>query len=1047
LPLPRTRGTFALAVECPEENEIVDYVRGDVDESRRGVIERHLDACPACLQVVGELVRIFQQPVDPDQPRGTSGSSPALDATFGPHATLLDTSTTLRDEPLVDPMLVGLRDGAKLGRYVILARVGSGGMGVVFSAYDPELDRKVAIKLLRGSPGGSGPKELAEQRARLLREAQAMAKLSHANVITVHDVGTIDDQVFVAMEFVDGTTLGGWLRERRRTWHEVLPVLLAAGRGLAAAHVVGLVHRDFKPDNVLLGKDAHGAVGHRVLVTDFGLARPAAGKTDTFAAVGTMPGVRVLGLALTQTGALVGTPAYMAPEQLAGERSDALTDQFSFCVALYEGLYGERPFAGRVLAELMSNVYDGRVKASPTISTVPRWLRRALLRGLSVRPEDRYPSMDALLAQLERNPWRRWQRVATIAIPTALLAAGVLATQRDEAPAATYCEDVRDKLVGVWDDDRREAIATAFAATDKPYAADTEDAVRRRLDPYAEQWVQLQTQACRDEVEGARPQAVLTLQMACLDRRRESLRALAELLGQADVQTLERAIDAATALPALEICGDLDALTSREGMRDDAVDPALADGIDRQLARAKVLRDAARYGEARELARGTLLGAREAGYRGAIADALLLIATCDDLLGELPQAESDYHEALSAALGSGHTENVVRVSLGLIWVTGEAARPMIEPDRWYAHGKAALERMGGDPELDAELERAVAIAYIAHGEVAPAETHVRASLRIREQAFGADHTSMGAPWGALGQLLAMKGDYVGAREAFQRSLELNEREYGPAHPNIAASLDNLGSAYGESGMIAEALPLFERAMAIRTAALGDQHPTSATSHHNIATALSSLGRLDEARGHARRELEILERLQGPDDPAVASALEMLAGLQGRAGDQQDALRNFARAYEIAVARLGEDRPSTAHYAYNYAGALLVVGRDAEALALHERALANRIRMLGEDHPKVGMSHAGVAQALLALGRADEALDHAERAVASITTTDSEPSDLATARFALARALWESVHGRDRKRALVEADAALELISRAPGDVTAPAIASWIAEHR
>ncbi len=995
--------------------------------------------------MVGELARIFQRPVEPDRdaPIAVHG---ALDVTFGPGGTLLDTSTTLRDEPSGDPLLGSLKEGAKLGRYVILARVGAGGMGVVFAAYDPELDRKVAIKLLRGSPGGSGPKELAEQRARLLREAQAMAKLSHANVITVHDVGTIDDQVFVAMEFVDGLTLGGWLRERKRPWREVLPVLLAAGRGLAAAHAVGLVHRDFKPDNVLIGKDPQGRTG-RVLVTDFGLARPAAGKTDSFTAVSTMPGTRVLGLALTQTGAIVGTPAYMGPEQLAGERSDALTDQFSFCVAVYEGLYGERPFAGRVLSELMANVADGKVKPVPAASTVPRWLRRALLRGLAVRPEDRWPSMDALLVQLERDPWRRWQRVATVALPAVVIGAAAFAYQRDEPSAAAYCEDVRDKLEGVWDGDRRERIAAAFAATDKPYSADAELAVRRRLDEYAEQWVGLQTQACRDQVEGTRPEAVLTLQMACLDRRRESLRALAELLGDADAQTLERAVDAATALPALDVCGDLDALTSREGVRD-VVDPAIADALDRELARAKVLRDAARYAEARELARAALARARTAGYRGAIADALLLAATCDDLLGELPAAEAGYHEALSAALGSGHTENVVRVSLGLIWVTGEATRPMIEPDRWYAHGKAALERMGGDPELEAELERAVALAYLAHGEVAPAETHVRASLRIREQAFGADHPSMGAPSGALGQLLAAKGDYAGAREALQRSLELVEREYGSAHPNVAASLDNLGSAYGESGLVEDALPLFERAARIRIAAVGEDHPTNALSHHNLANALANLGRLDEARTHALRELALLERSYGPEDPQVATALENLAGLQGRAGDWTGALDNFARAYAIASSKLGDDRPATAHYAYNYAAALLVAGRAGEALALHERALAARVRMLGEDHPKVAMSHAGVAQALLALGRPDEALVHAERAVATLGTADTEPTDVATARFALARALWDAGGGRDRPRARTQAETAHALLrARAPGDsATAVAVADWLAEH-
>jgi eukaryotic-like serine/threonine-protein kinase len=1036
-------GTVALArVECPEENEIVDYVRGDVPEDRRAAIEGHLDACPACLQVVGELARIFQQPVDLDPQSG-----PALDATFGPGATLVDTSTTLRDEPGGDPLLASLRDGAKLGRYVILSRVGAGGMGVVFAAYDPELDRKVAIKLLRGSPGGSGPKELAEQRNRLLREAQAMAKLSHPNVITVHDVGTIDDQVFVAMEFVDGSTLTGWLRERKRPWREVMAVLLAAGRGLAAAHAVGLVHRDFKPDNVLIGRDPKGGVT-RVLVTDFGLARPAAGKTDNFAAVSTVPGVRALGLALTQTGALVGTPAYMGPEQLAGERSDALTDQFSFSVAVYEGLYGERPFAGRVLSELMANVAEGKVKAAPTISTVPRWLRRAVLRGLAVKPDDRWPNMDALLVQLARDPWRTWQRVLTITLPALAIGIAAVAFQREEQAAAPYCEDVRDKLAGVWDDDRRDAVATSFAATELPYAADTEHAVRERLDAYASAWVDLQTQSCRDQVEGTRPEAVLTLQMACLDRRRGALRALAELLAETDARTLERAIDAAGALPALEVCADLDALTSREGVRDE-VEPAVADAIDDELARAKVLRDASRYEQAREAARTTLVHAREAGYRSAVADASLLVATCADLLGELADAEAGYHDALSDALGTGRTENVVRVSLGLVWVTGDAARPMIEPDRWYAHGKAALERMGGDAELDAELERAIAVAYVAHGELSPAETHVRASLRIREQAFGADHVSMNAPYSTLGQLLAAKADYAGARAAFERALELSEREYGSAHPNVAASLDNLGSAYGESGQIAEALPLFERAEQIRIAALGADHPTNALSHHNLATALASLGRYDEARAHAMRELEILERAYGPDNQEVAAVYSLLAHIHSRTGNRDAALSDYKRAFDIAIAKLGESHPNTALYAYNYASLLLDVGRNEEGLAWHERALAIRTRVLGEEHPRVGLSHAAVADALLVLGRADEALPHAERGVALLAHSSTEPHDLASARFALAMALWEAKGGRDRARARSQAEAALELMRTrgSGGRDSDKAIEAWLAAHR
>jgi formylglycine-generating enzyme required for sulfatase activity/tRNA A-37 threonylcarbamoyl transferase component Bud32 len=312
-----------------------------------------------------------------------------------------------------------LDTGARIGRYLIIERVGSGAMGVVYGAYDPELDRKIALKLLKG-------RELGQEdaaRARLLREAKAMARLAHQNVIAVHDVGVVDGQVFLAMEFLGGGTLKSWLAARPRRWREVLDVFIAAGRGLAAAHAAGLVHRDFKPENVLLDKEG------RPRVVDFGLAREATAAPDGSGAV-TLAAAERSGShleTLTRTGAIMGTPAYMAPEQITGEPTDERTDQFSFCVALYEALYGERPFRGESLLRLLHNVTEGELEPTPGDREVPAWIRRALLRGLRPDPAQRWASMAPLITALEDDPAARHRRRLLAGTAVALVLASVVA--------------------------------------------------------------------------------------------------------------------------------------------------------------------------------------------------------------------------------------------------------------------------------------------------------------------------------------------------------------------------------------------------------------------------------------------------------------------------------------------------------------------------------------------------------------------------------------------------------------------------------------------
>ncbi|MBK9754192.1 MAG: serine/threonine protein kinase [Nannocystis sp.] len=287
-----------------------------------------------------------------------------------------------------------LEPGAVIARYRIIGKLGAGGMGVVYRAHDAQLDREVALKLLRVGEDGT------EGRTRMLREAKAAAKIRHANVVTVYDAGEAFGRVFIAMELIDGITLKAHFRGRRRGWREVVEVMLGAGEGLAAAHAVGLVHRDFKPDNVLV------EVGGRVRVLDFGLARPAIdvdGPTVRSGAGGlggaggdTAPILRTL----TQTGTLVGTPAYMAPEQHLARAVDARSDQFAFCVTCFECLYGQRPFAGDTQAELTMNVVDGRLLAPRERGDAPMELLAALQRGLSVHPADRYPALADLLTEL-----------------------------------------------------------------------------------------------------------------------------------------------------------------------------------------------------------------------------------------------------------------------------------------------------------------------------------------------------------------------------------------------------------------------------------------------------------------------------------------------------------------------------------------------------------------------------------------------------------------------------------------------------------------------
>jgi Tol biopolymer transport system component/tRNA A-37 threonylcarbamoyl transferase component Bud32 len=378
---------------CPAEEDIAAFVRGCIEASRRSVLEAHVAECATCRRLLSALAR------------AAGSESPVADDSVAP---TLPLGSGTRDTELPP--------GARFGRYLVLDWLGAGGMGVVYSAYDSDLNRKVALKVLRNDGIDQLP-----TRDLLLAEAQAMAQLAHPNVVTVFDVGSVDDRVFLAMELIEGQTLAGWLRASRRKPGEILAMFVAAGHGLAAAHAAGLIHRDFKPDNVLVGNDG------RVCVTDFGLARPASPTTDSAARDPSDPAAA----RAPQTG-LAGTLAYMAPEQYLRRSVDARADQFSFAVGLYEALYGERPFASPPVSG------DPPAVTTPPLRGVPVALRQVLLRALRRDPDERYPSITELLAALTPPP-RRARGLAVAAIASLVgaaiaLAAAAAAVRAPDAP-------------------------------------------------------------------------------------------------------------------------------------------------------------------------------------------------------------------------------------------------------------------------------------------------------------------------------------------------------------------------------------------------------------------------------------------------------------------------------------------------------------------------------------------------------------------------------------------------------------------------------------
>jgi tetratricopeptide (TPR) repeat protein len=897
-----------------------------------------------------------------------------------------------------------LRQGDSVSRYVVLKQLGEGGMGVVYAAYDPELDRKVALKLLQAAPGAGGTS--TQGQARLLREAQAMARLSHPHVSAVFDVGTYDDRVFVAMELVEGQNLRQWLKQKERGWREVSALLRDAGRGLAAAHAAGLVHRDVKPDNILVGADG------RAKVTDFGLAQQAA-QTP----------------APDESGRLLGTVQYMSPERLGGRPSDARSDQFSFCVMAFEALNGKRPARGLSAAP-----------GSPMARRVPSWLRRLVARGLSENPEQRFSSMQALLDALDEGPRRvrrRW-----LAGAGAVLAGAMATVAVARGRAVNPCAHPEAALVGIWDEPRKAAVHQAFAATRAPFAEDAWRSASKALDAYARDWVGMDGQACVASRAGGTSAAVPLLQRLCLERRLDELRALAQLDAKADARIVEKAVEAAHALTPVRTCSDLAALQR-------AVQPppesakARVEALRTRLVEAKALLDSGKYAPATEIAKEVARDTPALAYPPLTAEAESRLGWLQVMTGDLKAAELTLAQGALDADAAGDDSTAAEASTDEIYLQ-YIVRDFQRGHDWNSRAEAKIRRLGGDERLEGQRLNWTGALVQSEGKLQEAGPLFDQALELRTRVFGPEHPEVGKTLFNMAFLLEEEGRFEDAMPVEERALALFEAALGKEHPLTAHVLQLQADLLRGEGDYAKAEPIARRALEVKERALGAEHPFVAEARWVLADIDHGLGRDAEAKAGFERAKEAFTALEGADHPDVAQILASEGAMLRDQGADVAAWGVLERCLSVEEKALGLEHPRLVKPLCLLADVAATRGDPLRAEHLARRALAIGEKAYGADGALLSYPLLALGRALEAQGRSEEAMSVLERA-SRVESGHALPAEhLAATRIELASCLWHEPAKHSQARALAEE--ARAMLTGRGDDKRLRAMDGWLAHH-
>ena len=767
----------------------------------------------------------------------------------------------------------------------------------------------------------------------LLKEARTLAALAHPNIVPIYDAGLHEGTVFIAMEYVPSANLTAWLAQRRSV-AEIVGVFSQIARGLAAAHRAGLVHRDVKPDNVLFTADG------RAMITDFGLVA-GAGETPTFGGDdGPIASSGTSRTAPAISGRVpVGTPAYMAPEQIRGDKVDGRADQFSLSVALFEALYRARPFFGRTVPDLLARIERGERVPVPASKRVPPRLAAVVERGLRPDPAERWPDMDALREALNQAIQVRRRGPLILAGAGALALAGGVALTA-EGGETRQCTGATARLDGVWDEPTRAAIEQRIAAGDLKYAANVQRRIEGELDGYAEAWTRQFERACEAaRADGPDAQRLLDERMACLERARTHFAAFTAVLGKAEARSLARFSDVDTLVSPTR-CFDVDTLGAD-------VEPPLPqerEDVERVrgwLAKASAMVSLAEADAANALLDRARVTTARLQYVPLRAELALAEANRVHRKGDLPESEVALHEALRVGTETGHRDIIFQAALGLMFLVGYEQRRVEDGLRFADIAGGLAERV---PYRQARFKGNLALVYRVAGRLAEAEELLRETLAYRvendpdrvadvrtglatvlfgqgryeeaarehglaleelERVWGDGHPATAGSHNNIAGALHELGDTEGAAEHLRVAIRLWTRMHGAEHPHVATARDNLGLMLRDLRKPAEAEREHRAALEIRKKRLRPRHPHIPTNRINIAAALFAQGRLDEAEAELRPAIEAHEEAIGHASPLGRPLLAEILTAQGRFAETEAVL---ARALEIAEA---ETDPSEA----------------------------------------------------------------------------------------------------------------------------------------
>ncbi len=834
-----------------------------------------------------------------------------------------------------------------IGKYVLGEPLGEGGMGTVYRAYDPDLDRRVALKVVRRR--GQGVSD--ENAQRLIREARALAKLGHPNVVAVHDAGIADRSPYLVMELVEGSDLGAWCEAnedsgRRRT-QSLLGFLVAVGEGLARAHGEGLVHRDIKPSNIFVGDDGRPRLG------DFGLAaigsvlEPESVELEAR----TDPGLggSSSASALTQAGAFLGTPAYTAPEQWEG-RADARSDQFSLCATFYEALCGVRPFAGTTLSALQVQIERGAVQ--PPRIRVARGVRRVLLRGLSVQPERRHPSVAALLAALRRTRRRR------VLVPVIGMAvAGAVGVQQGLAEGPDPCAQAPAAIASAWNESLRESVRERFFATELTFAEPTWERVDAHMsllrDRVDTQW----SEACvAARVQGMEPPGP---HAACLERMAATLHFAAERLAEIEAHELERAVPLVKGLGQLRSCATVVALPQQ-------------------------WEDAAALEQLEQFERG-----RVSYHLGRYEDAQ---ARFEDVLartehGALPGLRSLAHALMARHWNSSDPARAREHAQASLDDAMHAQAPELIANAWL---ELAMNPEAEDGFTEFCLDRAAALEVDAPGEVEARGAFHRAELLARQE-----RDADARPWfqraielyeqepdkaGALSaakisyaQSLVFSGRLDEGVEEGREGIAIGMRELGPGHPGVGEHQLVLGNTLLVAGRHAEGLAALDAGIEIMMGAPEVMSRVLAQAYGTRAGAHLLLGNLEAALADARRAVERTREAFGPRHVAVAVARNRVAEVLRDLGRVERAIDELRTALDEHADGLGKHPELEGSLRITLAESLVLSERSDEAVAEVDQVIALRAGVHAQGSTP-GLKHKGVVGQLLSrAGRHERAI--------------------------------------------------------------------------